>query len=169
MRIETPRMILRDFAMEDAEALHAILGDEKTMEYCEPPYTPEQTRRFLEGFCIERQGGVAATLREDGTLIGYLLFHEFGKGVYELGFFFRRVFWRQGYAFEASRALLDYAFDDLHAHKVFAETADAEKAAPLLEKLGMRLEGVQRDQTADNHGNRLDLYLYGLLREERGE
>ena len=169
MHVETQRLVLRDFVPEDAADLYEIFSDAESMEFCEPPYDMEQTQDFLTGFCIERRGGVAAVLRDSGKMIGYLLFNDFGEGIYELGFFFNRAFWRHGYAFEASRALLDHAFNTLHAHKVFAETCDAQRAAPLLDKLGMRLEGVQRSQTTDNHGNRLDMYLYGMLREDRGE
>jgi len=169
MNIETQRLTIRDFVPEDAAALHEILSDAETMEFCEPPYTPEQTREFLDEFLIGRHGGAAVVLRESGRLIGYLLFNELEDGLYELGWFFNRAFWRQGYAYEASCAVLDYAFDELDAHKVFAETADAQRAAPLLDKLGMRLEGVQRSQTTDNHGNWLDMYLYGMLREDRAD
>lgn len=166
MKLETPRMLIRDFAPEDAEGLQEILGDAETMEYCEPPYGLEQTRRFLNDFCIGRNGGVAAVGKEYGLLIGYILFHEYTDGVYEMGWFFNRRYWRQGYAFEACRAVLDHAFAALHAHKVFAETIDPARSVPLMEKLGMRLEGVQRNQSRDNHGNRADLYLYGLLADE---
>jgi len=169
MNIETPRLMIRAFLPADAAALHEIFGDAEAMEYCEPPYSMEQTEEFLNDFCIERSGGLAVTLRDGGRLIGYLLFNETEDGVYELGFFFNRAFWRQGFAYEASRAVLNYAFDGLHAHKVFAETCDAQRAAPLLDKLGMRLEGVQRSHTTDNHGNWLDMFLYGMLPEDRGE
>ena len=136
------------------------------MEFSEPPYSLEDTKEFLSGFCIEREGGAAVVLRETGKLIGYILFNELEDSVYELGCFFNRSFWRRGYAFEACSAVIGYAFEKLNAHKVFTETADAEKTVGLIEKLGMRLEGVQREQTLDNHGNRLDMYLYGILRSE---
>ena len=38
MYIETPRMIIRDFMLEDAADLHDIFGDEETMENCEPAF-----------------------------------------------------------------------------------------------------------------------------------
>ena len=38
MYIETPRMIIRSFTPEDAADLHDILGDDETMENCEPAY-----------------------------------------------------------------------------------------------------------------------------------
>ena len=47
----------------------------------------------------------------------------------------------QGYAFEACRALLGYAFCRMGAHKVFAETIDGGRLVRLMEKLGMKREG----------------------------
>lgn len=44
-----------------------------------------------------------------------------------------------------------------------AETIDSQKSVSLMEKLGMKREGVQRSQTKDNLGNWTDLYLYGIL------
>ena len=40
------------------------------------------------------------------------------------------------------------------------------KSVGLMKKLGMRLEGVQKQQTGDNCGGWADLYLYGILQSE---
>lgn len=42
------------------------------------------------------------------------------EGTYELGFHLRPKFWRQGYAVEAARAVIDHAFSTLHADGLFA-------------------------------------------------
>ena len=99
-------------------------------------------------------------------MVGYILFNELEKGVYEMGWFFNRRFWGQGLAFESCKVVIDHAFSERKAHKVFAETIDAVKSVRLMEKLGMQLEGIQRRQTWDNHGNWADLYFYGLLEED---
>lgn len=166
MRIETPRMVIRDFRPEDAADLHDIFGDEETMESCEPAYDFEKTEKFLTSFCIERKGAVAAVHKESGKMIGYILFKEFEEGVYEMGWIFNRSFWGQGYAYESCEAVIGYAFTALKAHKIFTETIDAVKSVNLMKKLGMQLEGLQRSQTKDNHGNWADLYFYGLLEED---
>ena len=61
---------------------------------------------------------------------------------------------------------MDYSFGKLKAHKVFAEAIDTVKSVSLMQKLGMQLEGIQRSQTKDNHGNWRDLYFYGMLEED---
>ncbi len=168
MYIETERMIIRDFTPEDAADLHDIFGDAETMKNCEPPYDFERTKEFLNDFCIARHGAVAAVHKESGKMMGYILFREFDEGVYEMGWIYNRGFWRQGYAYESCRAVIDHAFRERKAHKVFAEAIDAVKSVGLMKKLGMQPEGVQRSQTKDNCGNWADLYFYGLLAEEHG-
>lgn len=165
MYIETSRLIIRDFFSTDAADLHAIFGDPETMANCEPAYDFSKTEEFLNTFCIARRGAVAAVRRESGRVIGYILFKEYEPEVYEIGWIFNRAYWRQGYAYEACKAVIDYAFSQRNAHKIFAEAIDPVKSVALMEKLGMHLEGVQRSQTRDNNGNWRDLYLYGLLAE----
>ena len=166
MYIETPRMIIRDFTPEDAADLHVIFGDDETMENCEPAYGVEKTKEFLTSFCIGQRGAVAAVHKESSKMVGYILFNELEMGVFEMGWFFNRSFWGKGLAFESCKAVIDYAFAERKAHKVFAETIDAGKSVGLMQKLGMQLEGIQRSQTRDNHGNWADLYFYGLLEED---
>ena len=166
MYIETERMVIRDFLLEDAADLHEILGDAETMEHCEPAYDFEKTKEFLASFCIGRRAAAAAVHKETGKMVGYILFNELEKGVFELGWFFNRSFWRRGLAYESCKAVIDYAFAKRKAHKVFAETIDAGNSVGLMKKLGMQPEGIQRSQTRDNQGNWADLYFYGLLEED---
>ncbi len=167
MYLETERMTVRDFAMDDLEDLQAILGDEETMAYSEPTYTRERTAEFLRQFCVEKKGAVAAVLKATGRVIGYILFHELDEGVYEMGWFFNRTCWGKGYALEACKAVVDHAFNQQNAHKIFAETIDGGRSVGLMKKLGMKPEGIRRSQVKDRSGTWADLYLYGLLAEDR--
>ena len=69
--------------------------------------------------------------------------------------------------YDMAQAVIDYAFCRKDAHKVFAETIDAGRSVRLMEKLGMKREGVQRSQVKNPAGEWADLYLYGMLREEK--
>ena len=166
MYIETDRMVIRDFTMDDLDDLQDILGDSETMRDCEPPYTIEKTADFLQKFCIEKNGAVAAVHKGNNKVIGYILFKEYNEEVYEIGWFYNKHFWRQGYAFESCNAVIDYAFNCMNVHKVFAETIDGIRSVGLMKKLGMKPEGIQRNQTKDPFGNRANLYLYGILAED---
>ena len=170
MYLETERLVVRDFTMEDAAALHEIFGDAETMKNCEPAYDLAKTQKFLEEFCIGRKGAMASVLKDTGKVIGYILFKSLGEDpaedVYEIGWIFHKSYWRRGYAHESCSRVLDYAFDELHAHKVMAEAIDSVKSVSLMKKLGMKQEGIQRSHTGDNRGGWADLYLCGLLRED---
>ncbi len=157
MHIETPRMWIRSFVPEDANDLYEILGDAETMEYSEPPYDWDKTKQFLASFCIARGRAVAAVHKESGKVIGYILFSEMQPGAYELGWFFNRHFWRQGYAYEACKAVMDHAFRTMEVENIFAETIDGVKAVGLMQKLGMQLEEIQHD-----HEDHRDWYIYGM-------
>ena len=164
--IETKRLLVREFIPDDLYALQEILGDAETMKNCEPAYDVDKTRDFLETFCIGRKGALAAVHKDTGRLIGYILFKEYEEDVYEIGWIFNKKYWRQGYAYECCSEVIRYAFDELNAHKVFAEAIDGVKSVGLMKKLGMKQEGIQRKQTRDNDGNWADMYIYGILKEE---
>lgn len=166
MRLETARLYIRNFSPDDADDLQEILGDSETMRYCEPAYTFEKTQKFLREFCIEKGGAFAAVLKCSQKVIGYLLFKPLEDGVYEIGWIFNREYWQNGYAYESCSALIQHGFRAMGLHKVVAETIDGVKSVGLMEKLGMKREGVQRSQTKDCAGSWADLYLYGLLQKE---
>lgn len=167
MYIETDRMIVRDFTVHDLSDLHEILGDGETMKYCEPAYTVRKTADFLQSFCIDKKGAFAAVHKESSKVIGYILFHATDDGVYEMGWIFNQNYRGKGLASEACGAVVDYAFDSLHVHKIFAETIDGGRSVNLMKKLGMKPEGIQRSQVRDNFGNWVDVYLYGILAQDR--
>ncbi|MCD8382169.1 MAG: GNAT family N-acetyltransferase [Clostridiales bacterium] len=142
---ETARLCLRPFRATDLSDLHAILGDPEVMRYAEPPYSMEQTEAFLNTFCIQQRRAVAAVCKKSGIVIGYILFSPLKQpGVWEMGWFFRRSYWRQGLAFEGCSALIRYAFDQLGAQHIVAETADPIRSVGLMKKLGMTCRGQER-------------------------
>lgn len=166
MLIETERLIIRDFSAGDVNDLHEILSDNETMKNCEPAYDLEKTKNFLEEFCIAKKGAFAAALKDSDKVIGYILFNSWGNDIYEMGWIFNKNYWRNGYAYEACSKLMAYGFREMNIHKIVAEAIDAEKSVRLMEKLGMKREGIQRSQTKDCFGNWADLYLYGKLRSD---
>ncbi len=110
MRAETPRLLVRPFTEEDAEALFSILSDPEVMRCIEPPFTIAQTRDFLQRAGLCRPPLVYAVIRKsDGTLIGHLIWHPYDEGADELGWILRRDCWGRGYAGELTEAMLAQA------------------------------------------------------------
>lgn len=166
MKIKTDRLIVRDFEPADARDLYEILGDDETMQFCEPAYDFEKTVHFLNDFCIGRRGALAAQHLDSGNVIGYILFNEYEKAAYEIGWFFNRQYWRRGYAYEALKAVIRYAFSECSARKVFAETIDIQRSVPLMEKLGMRPEKIHTGGALDLQGNPVNMYEYSLTDDQ---
>ena len=162
MHIVTDRLIIRDFRISDVNDLHEILGDSETMKYCEPAYSFEHTKMFLQDFCIAQNGAFAVVHKYSQKVIGYVLFKAWEATVYEIGWIFNKNYWRQGYAYEACSNIVGYAFEKLNASKLVAETIDTQKSIGLMEKLGMSLQEVQKNAVKDTCGNLADMYIYGI-------
>ena len=170
--LKTERLVLRPFEETDAEGLHAYLGDAEVVRY--EPYgamTMEECR--LEAARRASDEAFWAVCLADGTLIGNLYLSgadEFGTR--EIGYVFARACWHKGYATEAARRLMAYAFERLATRRIIAlcDTRNAASFA-LMERLGMRREGEFKKNVGfktDAHGNTIwtDSYQYAILKEE---
>lgn len=82
------------------------------------------------------------------------------------GYAFNKRYWDQGYATEASRAVLHVAFSVLQLHRVWA-TCDVRNVASwrVLEKLGMRREAEFQGDVFQK-GTWRSSYLYAMLEDE---
>lgn len=172
MLIHTKRLIIRDYSPADWQDLQEIFSDPIVMAQCEPAYTEDKTREAL-AFFINKNIAFAVTLADSGKVIGHALFAQLPppeeKGIYEIGWIYNRKYWRQGYAFEASCALIDYGFRQLHLRKIVAETIDPVKSVGLMRKLGMSHENTLHSHTKDLQGNWADVYWYGICSSHKEE
>jgi RimJ/RimL family protein N-acetyltransferase len=83
----------------------------------------------------------------------------------ELGYWIGVPYWGRGYATEAARRLVGFAFDTLGLNRVHASCFSRNRAsARVLEKAGLVREGVLRRHVR-RFGRFEDLTLYGLVRE----
>jgi aminoglycoside 6'-N-acetyltransferase len=84
----------------------------------------------------------------------------------DIGWVTHQDFQRRGYAFEATQALMNFAFQNFPLHRIVADidTRNPESAA-MAEKLGMRREGEFKDSEFFK-GAWCDMWLYAILKEE---
>ena len=68
-------------------------------------------------------------------------------------------------SFQITKGIVDHSLAGLIGITL-PPVIDAVKSVGLMQKLGMQLEGIQRSQTKDLHGNWADLYFYGLLEDD---
>jgi RimJ/RimL family protein N-acetyltransferase len=105
--------------------------------------------------------------KADGRVLGSItLMLEQGQPRAEIGYILGREYWGQGYAGEAQRRAIDYAFDDLGLHRLEADThPDNAGSTRSLERLGFRPEGRLRERWLVG-GRYSDSVLWGLLAED---
>lgn len=168
--VETPRLILRRFQERDLEDLFAYLSDPETLAFEPyPPKTLDETREDLK-WRISTGEMIAVELKSAGRLIGNVYLGEREQQALELGFVFNRHYWKQGFAAESCRALVERAFAS-GTHRIFAECDPRnENSWRLLEALGFRREGHLKQNVyfhTDGQGRPLwkDTYIYAKLND----
>jgi|WetSurMetagenome_2_1015567.scaffolds.fasta_scaffold366777_2 [ribosomal protein S5]-alanine N-acetyltransferase len=148
--IETPRLLIRSFTEDDAEAMFKVFGDPETMRFFSIwlAKSVDNARGFIRWVTgMERDFGYsfwAVVEKQTGEVIGDCgLAPLEGEGPeVELGCDLRRDHWNMGYATEAGAACLEYGFSVLKLDHIIAVThPDNIGARHVLEKLGMKLEG----------------------------
>jgi [ribosomal protein S5]-alanine N-acetyltransferase len=172
--LQTSRLRLRPFTEADADALYALHSDAYVLRYWDSsPWTePARAGRFIatcRELADEGTGArVAIDRLSDGVFLGWCGLSRYNADYRSasLGYCLNEAAWGQGYATEAARALLQWAFDTLDLNRVQAE-ADTRNAASaaVLKKLGFLLEGTLREDCVVN-GEVSDSWVYGLLRRE---
>ena len=117
MVLETERLIVREYTMDDFDALHEILSDAETMKYYPKPYDEEGVRRWIR-WCMDSYqaygfGLWALELKSTGEFIGdcgISMQRIDGELLPEIGYHVHKKYWRQGYAKEACAAVKDWLF-----------------------------------------------------------
>lgn len=170
VNLDTARLRMRDYCEADIPELVPLIGAREvavTTGRIPHPYSAEDAKQFLAKIETDREISLAITLRDTGRVIGGIglrLVEEHRHA--ELGYWLGVPFWGQGYATEASREMLRYGFEELRLHRIFASHfKNNPNSGRVLQKLGMRHEGCQREHI-HKLGQILDLELYGLLRRE---
>ena len=170
--LETERLIIRRFRANDWSDLYEYLSDPQVVKF--EPYGPQTVEqcRIEAAKRAEHPAFYAVCLKENGRLIGNLYLHPSELNTWELGFVFNCRFQGHGYASESARALIDFAFCQLNARRITAAcSSENERSWKLLERLGMRREGLLLQNVwfkKDSEGNPIwfDSYLYALLDSE---
>ena len=170
------RLIVRPFRETDYLDLHEYLSLPEIYRF-EPgaPVSLDEARK-LAAERARRNDFWAVTLKDvNEKLIGHLSFmREEPKHflTWEIGFIFNPAFQNQGYATEASRALIDYALRELNAHRITGYCSTENIASRrVLEKCGMKNEGIKRGNAyfhKDKDGRPLwfDSYQYAILADD---
>lgn len=155
--LETTRLKLRTFTLDDVDAMHAINSDPLVMQYFPSIPSYEETRQLIHNM-IEKQKRdgyslYAVELKENHELIGLVgLLHRSKEELEtsfapctEIGWRIASKHWNKGYATEAAHAVLNYAFEKLALNEVVSFTA----APNIPSQRVMQKIGLEHDKTND--------------------
>jgi ribosomal-protein-alanine N-acetyltransferase len=148
--IETERLLLRELLISDVDGMfeldsnpkvHLFLGNKPVKDIEE---SLDQIKNIQQQYKNLGIGRWAVILKETNEFLGWsgikLIKNEINnhKDFYELGYRFIEKHWGKGYATEAGKAFIDYAFNVMKVEALYAY-ADAgnENSRKILEKLGL--------------------------------
>ena len=119
MKIETPRLILREMCDDDFEKLYEIFSDAETMKYYPHPFDEAKVRQWIEWnqqyYESYNMGLLVVTLKESSEVIGdcgVTMQNINGHSLPEIGYHINKNFWYRGYAKEVAIACRDWAFEN---------------------------------------------------------
>ena len=149
--LETERLSLRAPTPSDADAIAAQIGDfevSKMLSRVPHPYSLTDAQEWISRVHPTGWGtaGCPFVVLSGTTLVGVVGLDRMreieGGKISQLGYWFGRAHWRKGYATEAARAVVKYAFDDLGLAGLnsghFKENC---RSGQVLTKLGFRYAG----------------------------
>ena len=174
--LTTPRLVLRPFVANDAMDVQRLAGDRlvaDTTANIPHPYPDGAAQAWIARHAGSASAGTeyvyAITDREGGALLGAMgLVAAPAWARAELGYWITRPRWGEGLATEAARALLEWGFATQMFERIDATYLLRNPAsARVMEKLGMRFEGVHR-RFYRRDGRFEDVGRYAILREEFG-
>lgn len=174
--IETERLILRRYRVEDAEDMFRNWASdpEATRFMPWPMHTDvNMTKETLtEWVSYYEDGGTynwGITIKGDDHVIGNIavVSKDEKKCTYEIGYILSRAHWGKGIVPEALSAVIRYLFDgEEDLNRIFA-THDVrnEKSGRVMQKAGMHFEGVLRESKRNQTGF-YDVAYYSMLRSD---
>jgi RimJ/RimL family protein N-acetyltransferase len=172
--LPTARLRLRPVTDADADVLFALHRNANVLRYWDSPPWRDRVRaeHFVRTSRQLADHGTGARLAidrlADGAFLGWCSLTRWNPDYRSasLGYCLDEAAWGNGYATEAARALLQWAFAALDLNRVQAETDTRNGAsARVLEKVGFVREGTLREDCIVN-GDVSDSWVYGLLRRD---
>lgn len=173
--IETSRLILRPVSIDDVDDMFEYASDPETVEqvtfYAHD--SKETTLNSIKDIFITRPErgnpeAFAIVLKATGKMLGTCdFFKGYGQDTYEMGYILNKKYWRQGIAFEAAQAVLNYAFNGFGVRRMMVRhLSENNKSEGLIRKLGFVYEGELRQFLKNKQGTYSDVKMYSMLKEE---
>ena len=170
--LETERLILRPFTLDDAEGLYAYASHPEVGPPAgwAPHKDPAESRRVIETIFLPADT-LAVVRRADGRLIGSAGFvgkhrTELGEPSEEVGYSLARDCWGQGLIPEAVEAILRHAFEELGYAAIWAAYYDGNrKSKRVMQKCGMTYR-LSRTEAVEQLGETRLAHYFAITKRE---
>ena len=167
--IETERLLLRTFTMNDVQLIYDLNSDSNVTRYTHDLITSrEQAKEILEKvilpqYALYNHGRWAVHTKNDLEFIGWCgLKYRFERNEVDLGYRFKTTAWGKGFATEGAYATLDYGFNKLNIQKIAGRAVPENVGSwRVLEKIGMQFT---REELIDGHWARTYMLSHPLIR-----
>lgn len=176
-RIETDRLILRRYVIEDADAMYKNwASDSEVTKFLtwQPHSSVDVSRGIIENwlkeYSDEKYYQWAIVLKDNGNEpIGDISVVQMNEDIsmVHIGYCLGRAWWRRGIMSEALKAVMDFMFDTVEVNRVESRHDPMNpNSGKVMQKCGMKYEGTLRSADRNNQGI-CDACYYALLRSER--
>lgn len=176
-RIETDRLILRRYVIEDADAMYKNwASDSEVTKFLtwQPHSSVDVSRGIIENwlkeYSDEKYYQWAIVLKDNGNEpIGDISVVHMKEDIsmVHIGYCLGRAWWRRGIMSEALKAVMDFMFDTVEVNRVESRHDPMNpNSGKVMQKCGMKYEGTLRSADRNNQGI-CDASYYALLRSER--
>lgn len=143
--LETDRLVLRQPTLADVKAIARVVGDKRVsinLRRVPHPYTADDAISFVT--TIAATIDTVFLVEHERAAIGLVGVSWENENAPELGYCFAVDHWGKGYATEAARAVIDYAFEEFAIDELLAGARVLNPASRhVLEKCGFQWTGVE--------------------------
>jgi len=168
------KISLYTITKEDLKKIWEYFGDFELRKFLKIRWQPiyyEDEEKWYEDLIKNKEKNIELCIVENSSkeLIGLIGLYkiDFYSRYAELGYWIWKDYWNKGYATEAVKLMLKYAFEYLNLNKVWARVFETNKASQrVLEKKGFKLVGRLRKHVYTPEIGFVDMLYYDLLKEE---
>jgi len=178
--LETRRYLLRIPKMKDAEEIYGKWGSDKEKmaeyKYHNAHRNIIETKTLIQAAINEAESGIPLWFiesKENKEIIGYIRISEYSEKdkKAQSEFYFLENWRKDNSPEEVLSKVIEYLFTEKTFETIIMKFYDISKEnteclSNMLERIGMKREGVLRNRMINSKGEKINKIIYSILKEE---